>query len=48
MHVDAGCYGDYIAEEDGGVANNLPEPLAQEKFVDLPNNVLSLFGRKAN
>ena len=41
-------YGDYIPEEDGGVANNLPEPPAQEKFVDLPNNVVRLFGRKAN
>jgi integrase len=48
-------YGDYIPEQDGGVANNLPEPTApatQDNLVlshaDLPSNVVNLFGRKAN
>lgn len=41
-------YGDYIPEGDGGIANNLPEPPAPEKQADLPNNVVSLFGRQAN
>jgi hypothetical protein len=41
-------YGDYIPEEDGGAATNLPEPTAPAKQADLPSNVVSLFGRKAN
>ncbi len=41
-------YGDYIPEEDGGAANNLPEPPAQVERVELPGNVISLFGRQAN
>lgn len=41
-------YGDYIPEEDGGAVNNLPEPTAPAKPADLPSNVVSLFGGKAN
>ncbi len=40
-------YGDYIPEEDGGVVNNLPEPTAPAKQTQLPDNVISLFGRLA-
>ena len=40
-------YGDYIPEEDGGVLNALPEPPAPAKPADLPNNVVSLFGRQS-
>ena len=36
-------YGDYIPEQDGGAANNLPEPPASAKSADLPRNVLQLF-----
>ncbi len=41
-------YGDYIPEQDGGALNTLPEPPAPAKQADLPSNVVSLFGRKAN
>ena len=41
-------YGDYIPEEDGGVVNALPEPPAPAKQAELPDNVVQLFGRKAN
>jgi integrase len=47
-------YGDYIPEEDGGVANNLPEPPAPANThadvsqAELPSNVVSLFSRQAN
>jgi integrase len=41
-------YGDYVPEEDGGAANNLPEPPAPVKQGELPDNVISLFGTKAN
>lgn len=41
-------YGDYIPEEDGGAANNLPEPPALLPHDDLPSNVVNLFRRKAN
>lgn len=42
-------YGDYIPEEDGGAANNLPEPPAlATTLAELPSNVVNLFGRKAN
>ena len=41
-------YGDYVPEEDGGVANNLPEPPALAKPTDATNdttnNVIPLFG----
>ena len=41
-------YGDYIPEEGGGVANNLPEPPAlAAKQADLPSNVVNLFGGTA-
>jgi integrase len=35
--------GDYVAEEDGGAFNSLPEPSALAKQGDLPSNV-PLFG----
>lgn len=35
-------YGDYIAEEDGGALNTLPEPTAPVKQADLPTNVVPL------
>lgn len=36
---------DYIPEEDGGAANNLPEPPALATMqTDLPSNVVKLFG----
>ena len=41
-------YRDYIPEEDGGAANNLPQPPAPAKQSDLPSNVISLFGAQAN
>jgi integrase len=41
-------YGDYIPEEDGGAVNALPEPPTSVKPTDLPSNVVSLFGRRAN
>jgi integrase len=37
-------YGDYIPEQDGGVANNLPEPPAPARQDELPGNVVNLFG----
>jgi len=39
---------DYIPEGDRGALNTLPEPPAPAKPADLPSNVVSLFGRKAN
>ena len=36
-------YGDYVPEEDGGAANNLPEPPALATQFDLPSNVVQLF-----
>lgn len=40
-------YGDWIPEEDGGAANTLPEPpKASQREVDLPENVVQLFGRQ--
>lgn len=41
-------YGDYIPEQDGGALNTLPEPAAPERPAALPNNVVPLFGVKAN
>jgi hypothetical protein len=40
-------YGDYIPEEDGGAANNLPEPPAPAKRAEQPSNVVNLFGRQS-
>jgi integrase len=37
-------YGDYMPEEDGGAANNLPEPPAPAKAAEAGSNVISLFG----
>lgn len=37
-------YGDYIPEEDGGAANNLPAPPAPAMTAETPNNVVPLFG----
>ena len=37
-------YGDYIPEEDGGVANNLPELPAPERAAETATNVVPLFG----
>ena len=34
-------YGDYVPEEDGGAANNLPEPPAPVKQGELPDNVIT-------
>lgn len=41
-------YGDFIPEDDGGAVNPLPEPTALAKQRDLPDNVITLFGRQAN
>ena len=41
-------YGDYNPETDGGEANTLPEPTALAKPVDLPSNVVNLFGRQTS
>ncbi|MCK8646891.1 tyrosine-type recombinase/integrase [Mycobacterium colombiense] len=41
-------YGDYIPEEDGGAANNLPEPPAPAKAAEAASNVISLFGRQTS
>lgn len=43
-------YGDWIPEEDGGAANNLPEPTAalRNPVEAEPTNVVQLFGRSAN
>jgi integrase len=40
-------YGDYIPEQDGGAANNLPEPPAPAKPVNESSNVVNLFGRQS-
>jgi integrase len=40
-------YGGYIPTEDGGAANNLPEPPAPAKSAETPNNVVNLFGRQS-
>jgi integrase len=37
-------YGDYIPEQDGGAANNLPEPPAPPKPASAASNVVNLFG----
>lgn len=37
-------YGGYIPTEDGGAANNLPEPTAPAKPSEAASNVLPLFG----
>jgi len=42
------AYGDWIPEQDGGAANDLPEPPALAEPAELPSNVVSLFGTKAN
>lgn len=41
-------YGDYIPKEDGGAANPLPEPMLPARMVEVPGNVVSLFGMQAN
>jgi integrase len=41
-------YGDYIPEEGGGALNALPEPPAPAKWEELPSNVVSILGEKAN
>lgn len=41
-------YGDYIPGEDGGAQDALPEPPAPAKQAELPDNVVSLFGRQSN
>jgi integrase len=41
-------YGDYIPEQDGGAANNLPEPPAPAKAAEATDNVVNLSGRQAN
>lgn len=43
-------YGDWIPDDEGGTANNLPEPPEPVQPAERmgPNNVGSLFGRKAN
>jgi integrase len=39
-------YGDYIPEQDGGAANNLPEPTTLAGQADIPSSkVVNLFGR---
>ena len=37
-------YGDYVPEEDGGPANNLPEPPAPATPAETASNVVQLFG----
>jgi hypothetical protein len=37
-------YGDYVPEEDGGAANNLPEPPVPTKLDSAGSNVVQLFG----
>jgi len=39
-------YGDYIPEEDGGAANNLPEPPTSTKPGEPASIVINLFGRQ--
>lgn len=41
-------YGDYIPEEDGGAANNLPEPAASPKPANAMGNVVKLVGRQTS
>jgi hypothetical protein len=36
-------YGDYIPEQDGGAANNLPEPPVSLKSAEAVSNVVKLF-----
>jgi len=40
-------YGDYITEQDGGAANDLPEPRAPKGTAEIAGNVVKLFGRQA-
>lgn len=45
QHVHAlDVYGDYISEDDGAVANTLPEPLTAAKPFEAAANAVSLFG----
>jgi integrase len=37
-------YGDWIPEQDGGAANDLPEPPAPKRPADAAGNVVNLFG----
>jgi hypothetical protein len=41
-------YGDNIPEEDGGVANTLPDPRGPKRPAETASNVVNLFGVKAN
>jgi integrase len=41
-------YGDYIPEENGGAANNLPLPPAPAQQADVGRNVVKLLGRQVN
>jgi integrase len=41
-------YGDYIAEEDGGAGNNLPEPPAPVRTDEMAGNVVSFLRAQAN
>jgi integrase len=40
-------YGDWIPEQDGGVANDLPEPPAPQMPAEASANVVNLFGRQS-
>jgi integrase len=40
-------YGEYIPDEDGGAANNLPKPPGAAEPADTMSNVVDLFGRLA-
>ncbi|HTY31691.1 hypothetical protein [Mycobacterium sp.] len=40
--VTLDVYGDHIPEEDGGAANNLPEPPAPERAAEAATNVVPL------
>lgn len=40
-------YGDWIPEQDGGAANDLPEPPAPQRPAETSANVVNLFGRQS-
>ena len=41
-------YGDWISEQDGGAANDLPEPTAPAPPAEAAGNVMKLFGRQSS
>jgi integrase len=47
FHLTLDVYGDWIPEQDGGAANDLPEPPAPKRPAEPSANVVNLFGRQS-